>query len=73
MPRTAAVRSTALGSTHDGPVDFFYTSDVVRLIDAVTRRLTTDTVRKLNAKVQIDGVAPHRVARNWLRRWRMIE
>lgn len=46
---------------------------VVRLIDAVTRRLTTDTLRKLNAKVQIDGVAPHRVARNWLRRWRIIE
>jgi osmoprotectant transport system substrate-binding protein len=39
---------------------------VVRLIKAVTRRLSTETLRRLNVKVQLDGTSASRVARTWL-------
>jgi osmoprotectant transport system substrate-binding protein len=50
-----------------------YGGGVVRLIDAVTRRLTTDTLRKLNARVQLQGVPVHRVARQWLQHLRVLQ
>jgi osmoprotectant transport system substrate-binding protein len=46
---------------------------VVRLIDAVTRRLTTETLIKLNARVQLEGVPVHRVATDWLQHLRVIQ
>jgi osmoprotectant transport system substrate-binding protein len=39
---------------------------VVRLIKAVTRRLSTETLRRLNVKMQLDGTPAARVARLWL-------
>jgi osmoprotectant transport system substrate-binding protein len=46
---------------------------VIRLIDAVTRRLTTVTLRKLNARVQLDGVGNHVAATQWLKREGIIQ
>jgi osmoprotectant transport system substrate-binding protein len=50
-----------------------YGGGVIRLIDEVTRRLTTDALRRLNAQVQIDGKPVHQVAEQWLSRQRIIE
>ncbi|MEA2508600.1 MAG: osmoprotectant transport system substrate-binding protein [Actinomycetota bacterium] len=40
---------------------------VVRLIDEVTRKLSTDTLRRLNVKVQVNGRSASRVALQWLK------
>jgi osmoprotectant transport system substrate-binding protein len=45
---------------------------VIRLIDAVTRRLTTITLRKLNARVQLNGTSNHVVALHWLKHQGLI-
>jgi osmoprotectant transport system substrate-binding protein len=41
---------------------------VIRLIDSVTRRLSTDTLRRLNAKVELEGTPTRQVAERWLSR-----
>jgi osmoprotectant transport system substrate-binding protein len=41
---------------------------VIRLIDSVTRRLSTEALRRLNERVQLDGRPPHEVATEWLTR-----
>jgi osmoprotectant transport system substrate-binding protein len=41
---------------------------VIRLIDSVTRRLTTEALRRLNARVQLEGRPSHEVAAEWLTR-----
>jgi osmoprotectant transport system substrate-binding protein len=46
---------------------------VIRLINTVTRRLTTATLRRLNARVQLDGVSNHVVAKHWLKQQGMIQ
>lgn len=42
--------------------------DYVKTINAVTRRLTTPTIRKLNAAVDFGGKTPAQAARDYLRR-----
>ncbi|MFD9412626.1 glycine betaine ABC transporter substrate-binding protein [Streptomyces sp. NPDC059989] len=39
---------------------------IARLLDPVTKKLTTEVARELNAKVDVDGQAPHKVAKEWL-------
>jgi osmoprotectant transport system substrate-binding protein len=41
---------------------------VIRLMDSITRRLTTEALRRLNARVQLDGRPSHAVAAEWLTR-----
>jgi osmoprotectant transport system substrate-binding protein len=50
-----------------------YGEGVSRLIDTVTKKLTTKGLRKLNARVQVDGMSPHRVAADWLSRQGIIQ
>jgi osmoprotectant transport system substrate-binding protein len=45
---------------------------VIRLIDSVTRRLSTEILRRLNKKVELEGIDPHQVAERWLRRQGII-
>jgi osmoprotectant transport system substrate-binding protein len=45
---------------------------VIRLINAVTHRLTTPILRTLNARVQLDGISNHAVATQWLKHEGMI-
>lgn len=40
--------------------------DYVKTLDAVTRRLTTETIRKLNAEVDLDGATPAHAAHSYL-------
>ncbi|MFD9356494.1 glycine betaine ABC transporter substrate-binding protein [Streptomyces sp. NPDC060031] len=39
---------------------------IAQLLDPLTKRLTTDVARQLNAKVDVDGQDPHEVAKEWL-------
>ncbi|MFB6776732.1 glycine betaine ABC transporter substrate-binding protein [Streptomyces sp. NPDC056352] len=39
---------------------------IADLLDPVSRRLTTEVARQLNAKVDVDGEDPHEVAKDWL-------
>ncbi|MFE1403704.1 glycine betaine ABC transporter substrate-binding protein [Streptomyces sp. NPDC058770] len=39
---------------------------IAELLDPVTRKLTTEVARELNAKVDVDGQDPHQVAKDWL-------
>ncbi|MEV7235892.1 glycine betaine ABC transporter substrate-binding protein [Streptomyces sp. NPDC051020] len=39
---------------------------IAELLDPVSRRLTTEVARQLNAKVDVDGEDPHTVAKDWL-------
>lgn len=41
---------------------------VIRLIDSVTRKLSTETLRRLNAKVELEGTSTRQVAKGWLSR-----
>jgi osmoprotectant transport system substrate-binding protein len=40
--------------------------EIAGLLDPVSRKLTTEVARELNAKVDVDGQDPHEVAKNWL-------
>ena len=42
--------------------------DLARAVDAVSRKLTTESLRDLNAQVAVDGSDPARVAGEWLER-----
>jgi len=44
-----------------------YGSGLVRLLNAVSARLTTDSLRALDAQVELDGRGPRPVAKAWLR------
>ncbi|MDJ0379597.1 glycine betaine ABC transporter substrate-binding protein [Streptomyces sp. G-G2] len=39
---------------------------IARLLDPLTRKLTTGVARELNAKVDVEGQDPHDVAKDWL-------
>ncbi|MFD3543619.1 glycine betaine ABC transporter substrate-binding protein [Streptomyces sp. NPDC058662] len=39
---------------------------IEKLLDPLTRKLTTEVARELNAKVDVDGENPHQVAKDWL-------
>lgn len=39
---------------------------IAELLDPVTRKLTTEVARELNAKVDVDGQGAHEVAKDWL-------
>ncbi len=41
-------------------------------LDAVSARLTTDTLRSLDARVELSGLSPRRVADSWLRAQALI-
>ena len=41
--------------------------DVVKVLDSVTSRLTTDVLRELNGRVALGGQQPSTVAKHWLR------
>ncbi|MFG2560842.1 glycine betaine ABC transporter substrate-binding protein [Streptomyces sp. NPDC048496] len=40
--------------------------EIAGLLDPVSRRLTTEVAQQLNAKVDVDGEDPHKVAKDWL-------
>lgn len=40
--------------------------EIAELLDPVSRRLTTEVAQQLNAKVDVDGEDPHKVAKDWL-------
>jgi len=44
-----------------------YGPRLLAVLDAVSARLTTDALRSLDARVQLSGLNPRRVADNWLR------
>ena len=50
-----------------------YGEGVSRLIDTVSKKLSTNALRRLNARVQLDGMSPHRVATEWLSRQGIIQ
>ncbi len=39
---------------------------IARILDPISRKLTTQTAQKLNAKVDVGGEDPHAVAKQWL-------
>ncbi|WP_412077868.1 glycine betaine ABC transporter substrate-binding protein [Streptomyces xanthophaeus] len=39
---------------------------IAELLNPVTKKLTTEVARELNAKVDVEGQDPHRVAKDWL-------
>lgn len=49
-----------------------YGPRLLAALDAVSARLTTDTLRRLNGRVQLDGLDPRRVAEDWLRAQSLI-
>ena len=44
-----------------------YGPRLLDLVNAVSARLATGTLRGLDAQVELEGQAPHAVARAWLR------
>jgi osmoprotectant transport system substrate-binding protein len=40
---------------------------IASVLDPVTRALTNDVARALNAKVDVDGEDPHQVALDWMK------
>jgi osmoprotectant transport system substrate-binding protein len=40
--------------------------EIAGLLDPVSRRLTTEVAQQLNAKVDVEGQDPHKVAKDWL-------
>jgi osmoprotectant transport system substrate-binding protein len=50
-----------------------YGGGVIRLIDSVTKRLSTDTLRRLNGEVQLKGVPTGQVAERWLSKQGIIQ
>jgi len=50
-----------------------YGSELRALIDEVTTRLTTSTLRDLNERVELDGNSPAAVARDWLAKGGLID
>ena len=49
-----------------------YGSGLIALLNAVSARLTTNSLRDLDARVDLDGRGPHAVAEAWLRAQRLI-
>ncbi|MEU0831712.1 glycine betaine ABC transporter substrate-binding protein [Streptomyces sp. NPDC005969] len=40
--------------------------EIAELLDPLSKRLTTEVAQQLNAKVDVDGEDPHKVAKDWL-------
>jgi osmoprotectant transport system substrate-binding protein len=49
-----------------------YGPRLLAVLDAVSARLTTDTLRSLDARVELSGLNPRRVADSWLRAQALI-
>ena len=49
-----------------------YGPRLLAVLDAVSARLTTDTLRSLDARVELTGLDPRKVADSWLRAQALI-